>query len=197
MGFNWRVSAGAAGAAFILSLIAGAFGGVPFGSLIGRALVGAVVFGAGAVAVSAVIGRYLPDLKQAGASGPIGERSPAGSRVDIVVDDALNEDGEPSGLSVQDDEDDEIGDLEAGDDDDEAGGEVAPASSGQEGPVEALEELDEAEAATLEGLPDIEGLSEGFPGVSGASDVAGGAHRSGEDPDLMARAIRTVLKREE
>jgi hypothetical protein len=96
MTFDWRTSAIAAGAAFILSLLVGGVGGVAFGALILRAVIGAVVFGVGAAVVSLIIDRYLPDLKQS-LSAPGGGESeePPGSRVDIVVDDEEGPDGAP------------------------------------------------------------------------------------------------------
>ena len=64
----------------------------------------------------------------------------------------------------------------------------------------APEDLEEAapEAASTGSLPDIEGFSGDFSEApTNDSEDEESSGDSGEDPEMMARAIRTVLKREE
>jgi len=242
MRLNWRASAMAAGAAFVVSVLAGIVGGVPLGTLIVRALVGAAVFGAGAVATSLVIDRYLPDLKQSVAgSGEDAVEQPPGSQVDIVVDDDT---GEDASFLLDDDLDRADSSAEprtpasdaafvAGMPADEvhvAGEQAAAGPATDNGRAAALEagsgadadeepaELEEADDETDWGtgddemesdedspagagpagrLPDMEGLSGEFAESATEYDDVDEAEQSGEDPSIMARAIRTVLKRDE
>ncbi|MFW5718336.1 MAG: hypothetical protein ACOC0E_12925, partial [Spirochaetota bacterium] len=97
----------------------------------------------------------------------------------------------------------EVAELEEADT--EPSGETAsPASrDAAEGSLdgrEAPEDLEEAapEAASTGSLPDIEGFSGDFSGAPmDDSEDEESSGDSGEDPEVMARAIRTVLKREE
>ncbi len=219
MSVDWRAGAFAAGAAFILSLLAGLFGGVSFGALVFRAIIGAVIFGAGAMGVSLLVDRYLPELKtSAGNDTPAGapEDRPGG-RVDITVDDSMDADvdssfaleGESeefeSGIAAEevhaepdiaeaelvdededeDEDEEEVADLEEADESDEE--RDSDRSVGESVP----------EAGSAQSLPDIEGFSGSFAEVPAEAEELDGAQRSGEDPSIMARAIRTVLKREE
>jgi hypothetical protein len=249
MRFDWRASAIAAGAAFILSFLVGILGGVSFGALVLRAVLSALAFGAGAVVVSLIVDRYLPDLKQSLTAPKTDAEAKPGSRVDIVVDDEstgfvgeadgfeLAETDEPG--TVVADDDAEAEPLDAEDPGDEVEGSLEPAeeeaesesgftpgiaaerveSPAQPGEAAAagdeLEELEEADAdddgsdadgpdadaatgdASAGNLPDIEGMSGSFADAPGALDEVDGSGDSGEDPSMMARAIRTVLKREE
>lgn len=99
--------------------------------------------------------------------------------------------------------DEEVTELEEADS--EPSGETAtPASrDAGEGSLdgrEAPEDLEEAapEAASTGSLPDIEGFSGDFSEAAmDDSEDEESSGDSGEDPEVMARAIRTVLKREE
>ena len=65
MKIDWRVSAITAGSAFLLSILVGVIGDVSFGVLILRAIIAAIVFGAGATGATIIIDRYLPELRRA------------------------------------------------------------------------------------------------------------------------------------
>jgi len=223
MSLDWRTGAFAAGAAFILSLLAGLIGGVGFGTLLIRAIIGAAVFGGGALGVSLLIERYLPELKSAAGEAPGGGRDERpGGRVDITVDDSM--DGEiDSGFVLEGESEDQ---SESGDEAfvegiaaeevhaDAETAEAAPVDEG-EGDTEEIAELEEADEAdderdverpgggsapetgSAQSLPDIEGFSGSFAEAPAEVEDVDGSQRSGEDPGIMARAIRTVLKREE
>ena len=205
MKFDWRVSAVAAGAAFVLSLLIGIIAGVAFGALLFRAILWAVLFGGGAAGVIAVLDRFLPELRQSLSQPKTQETdAPESGSVDIVVDEDLLGEGSP--ISVAGDPggpEDDIEELDAADPDEEGGGvdpdsPLAAATGGEESGDEP-ETLEEAppEAASAGSLPDIGGFAGSFE-ESGASEMpAEPAEGSDEDAASMARAIRTVLKREE
>ncbi|MFW6312990.1 MAG: hypothetical protein ACOC2N_03815, partial [Spirochaetota bacterium] len=217
MNLDWRTGAVAAAAALILSLLAGIVGGVSFGALLFRAIMGAVVFGAGAIGISILIDRYLPELKTAvdETSGGIPDDSPGG-RVDITVDDSSDPAVESSFMLEDGDEDDFVPGIAA--DEVHAGVDAGAADAGDEideGDEDEVAELEEAgdadeeqdsggsasesvpETGSAHSLPDIEGFSGSFAEAPSEVEEVEGAQRSGEDPGIMARAIRTVLKREE
>ena len=214
MKVDWKVSAIAAIAAFLLSLLIGVIGGVSFGALLLRAIMAGVIFGAGAVGISVVIDRYLPELRTGSGSADV-ERT-SGS-VDIVVegdepeafaaveeidaedgtDYSVGLGGEASGSGEFDDEPEELQSDDSYDD-----------SSGASEDGDQLEELpgdesaesigDEDESGESARLPDVEGFAESFtetPDEASASVDSGSD--SATDPATLARAIRTVLKREE
>lgn len=83
-----RFIAGCAGFALILSAVSGLVGGVPAGLLLLRAVFSGLLFGLFAVAVQAVVQRFLPELdvlfRGNGLDAASHEPQP---RVDIVVDD--------------------------------------------------------------------------------------------------------------
>ncbi len=220
MRFDWRVSAGAAGAAVFLSLVTGLISGVPFATLLGRALVGAVLFAALAAAISWVVDKYLPDLKTTRAGSPDsdpvgGGESRSGSLVDIVVDDPADVEEPAEELELEEaeviedgadayeqqaadaePEAEEIAELEAADESvEQSTDRSAYAETDDSDDAGELEEVSDVELAGR--LPDIEGLSEGFSDDHAAVEDVDDSGRSGEDPSIMARAIRTVLKREE
>ncbi len=222
MSVNWKTSAIVGGSAFVLSALVGLIGGVGFGTLLLRAVIGAALFAAGAAAVGVVIERFLPELRSTADAAP----APAESgRVDIVVDDDLSSDAYTPGGNL-DDGSAESGDAYGSDADDDGSLAVSPDDTGEfddgvgspgrsEGGAIDDDEPEELEAVDVDGtpergagsddagnLPDMDRMSESFQsGIAGVVDArtegVDGDGRSGEDPSLMARAIRTVLKREQ
>lgn len=207
MKIDWRVSAITAGSAFLLSVVVGVFGNVSLGVLILRAVVVACVFGAGGIGAMVLIDRYLPELRLA-ASGPA--TAETGNTVNIVVegDEELQtlgggsgEDGSDPDLidsSVADVAQDEAGqasadDPEGGQEKLEEGSSVRDdASDPSDSDVEVMEEV-----TSGDDLPNVDSMTDSFTEVPlGEAPVADSAE-SGEDPALMARAVRTLLKREE
>ncbi|MFW5742139.1 MAG: hypothetical protein ACOC2D_02605 [Spirochaetota bacterium] len=111
-------------------------------------------------------------------------------------DERASESGFTPGLAAQrvhtGDAEEEIAELEEAESD---GVGEAPQNGG-----DASESVDERtpEAASTASLPDIEGFSGDFSEAPASdSDDEDTSEGSGEDPQMMARAIRTVLKREE
>lgn len=213
MRIDWKVSAISASAAFLLSVLAGIIGGVSFGALLVRAVVGAMVFGVGAIGVSVAIDRFLPELKAAAASE---SSDNPGGNVDIVVEGDDSDVLVPATADLQmggDDEGDLAADLSASVDDDQSPVELSEefetgeADSESEGPAladvgtgagdEESEQVEELAAADK--LPDVEGFAESFsetPTESSVSSIESGTDPA-DDPTTMAKAIRTLLKREE
>ncbi|HET6452114.1 MAG TPA: hypothetical protein VFI08_12425, partial [Spirochaetia bacterium] len=68
----WKIAAGTAAGAFLLSLLIGLAAANPFGIAFSRAFLLALVFGALGAGVRAIIKAYLPEL----ASGPVPAAGP-------------------------------------------------------------------------------------------------------------------------
>ena len=181
MRFDWRVSAGAAGVAFLLSLFTGIVTGVPFGTAVGRAMLGALIFAVAAAALWFVADRYLPGIGRSEGGDRSDEDDRPGSRVDVVIDDTLYEEGEAEAAEAEPDE--EIAEFEVAGEDEESGDPGAPD--------------DVAGITSAESLPDIEGFSGSFAETPIEPEEPPDSAESDEGPSMMARAIRTVLRREE
>ena len=212
-------SVGCALFALIVSLFSGIVTGVPFATVVVRALVSALVFaGLGSVAQVAV-SRFLPELEQVldGSNVDTQESEAAGEvrpAVDIVVDDSDDE-------SESEDESDD-GLLEVGDEgstyngelqsDRETDGDAEPAddlvaeaeeveADQDRGlPAAAPDPADSIDVSGVDQLPDVGGYSDAFEGSEGIASVGeseGNRSSSGQDPALMARALQTILKRDE
>ncbi|TVR32217.1 MAG: hypothetical protein EA404_08075 [Spirochaetaceae bacterium] len=226
-------SVGCALFALIVSLFSGIVTGVPFATVVIRALVFAVVFAGLGSAAQVAVSRFLPELEQvldgsnvdAQESDAAGEARPA---VDIVVDDSDDVDGVGSAQVA--DMADESGSEDVGDDGllevgDEGGGydaelepdrepdgdaepvddlvaeaEEVEADQDREFPAAAPDPADGIDASGVDQLPDVGGYSDAFEGSEGiASGGESESNRSSsdQDPALMARALQTILKRDE
>ncbi|TFH06286.1 MAG: hypothetical protein E4H09_00560 [Spirochaetales bacterium] len=201
MKINWRVSIIAAGGAFLLSLLVGLIGGVGFGAIVLRALIGGIVFGLGASGVGVAIERFIPELNSALHVDATNEKS--GTRVDIVVeDDPMDPDSGSEGMP--DEAEHEAGTFSPGfgedtlDDDNDVIEELEETDSEISNSGDSEEYAGASGDAENSGLPDMDGLSDSF-GDAPAGEVRDidDTERSGEDPTLMVRAIRTILKRGE
>lgn len=223
MKIDWRVSTVAGGAAFGLSLLVGVIGGVAFVALILRASLAALVFAAGSIGIGLTIDRFLPELRRARSVHPGGAD---GAGVDIVVEgdddiaalstgldesDPVLGDAEGGG----DDQPDLAGESATvppavteeaaalqGDGDEGIIGFAARDESADE--AEVIEEVEAFEDASMVGqrdsvgeLPSVDAMTDSFTEVPLAEEPVAEPLDSGEDPALMARAIRSVLKREE
>ncbi|MFO8065755.1 MAG: hypothetical protein R6V29_14120 [Spirochaetia bacterium] len=210
-----------------------------FGTLLLRAVVGALVFGALGYGAYILISTRLPELLSQPSTSQTEEASAAagyGQNVDIVVDD------ESEG-GLEDTADNEASDLEEVDEPASAAGEAAaPGAPGtadtpeaadapgsqaapatDDGLVEEVEEVAEAAPETpnaasgeddmnensVDTLPDIGSFagdfeSEGNEVVEDAEQTGttgGGERASGsgvqQDPEVIAKALQTVMKRDE
>lgn len=195
-----------AAAGLVLSLLVGLLAGNPFGVMLLRALLFAVVFGGIGAGMQYVVRRFLPEIAGGTSDGPKDADGagvkPEGSTIDIVLPE------EPPTVEKPAEMHDEL--LEELPGTGEAAG--APA-------VEELEGVDndagtgpgsgslEAAPRTggLDALPDIGsigtgGAARGSPRMPGARARPSDASRDvleRQDPAALARGLRTMLKREE
>jgi hypothetical protein len=192
-------------AGLVLSLLVGLLARNPFGVMLLRALLFAVLFGGVGAGLRYIVRRFLPELVAGEAAGAAAADDasvrPEGSTIDIV----LPEEPPPVEGARQ------------------GQGEILEElpGTGDAGSVIAVEEIDTAEPAAapeptprhrsaeppafhegLDALPDIAPLGEGGVTARRAGSRAkpsDAAHSvlEREDPASLARAVRTVLKREE
>jgi len=174
---NWKFVAAVAIIAMAVSLLSGGLGGVPFGILILRASIGGVVFFFLAVALNLLLNRFFPELWEtdaaAGESAVDGSSEVSdtpGSRVDIVLPAEQPNSSEPKDSTAE-----------------------------VENEVEELKEAESGEDSPLENLDRFTGaFSEDEDEMGG---VKASSHRSGpageHDPEEIAQAIHTVIKRDE
>ncbi len=208
---RYRVAAAVACLAFVVALAAGLAGGVRFGTVLLRAIVGGAVFAVLGTAVTALLERFLPELVNglADSAGPVETPAEAEApRIDIVLpeenplEDAIAADLEPADEAPAEP-------LE------EPGPGLSGPPEGAAEPVgrpSAVEDLtaeplgqsgDTDSGDSDDALPSLDGLdleppappSEASRGASGAAG-ASGAHGARVDPSQAARALKTWLKRD-
>lgn len=211
-----RIAVIFAGAAFLLSIIVGLIAGNLFGTALLRAFLVGICFGVLGVAFTFIVKKYLPEL----AGEAMGEGAPRRDaeerhKVDIV----LPEENPRSPSEVTELQSPEEVGAEPVEDlaSEESAGESADGYSDKEADTEPVEEVAGEEsgaptrAADLDILPDIAGIagpsrspaaSSFSPEPAGEPSRAGRPHAdaadlANEDPETLARAIRTVLKRDE
>jgi len=221
-----RASAFAGLGAFALSIIVAAFSRVPFGALVLRALLSGLAFAGLCYGAIMVLRRFLPELfGDVAATAYAGQDESVGSIVDIVLpggeaerDVQAAEAGEsapavaaeprrePAATAVAAGElEREVADLRSDSFVSSDPGE-APSPNGAPRPSVSLDELDT--------LPDLDGFSDAFtttlagegeapaPDASylaGPSDSmpSAGAPDAGRDPAVLAKAVQTLLRRDQ
>ena len=203
---DWKVPAGAAGVAFVIAMLTGLIAGVGFGAAFLRSIAGGAVFGLGAFGARALARKYLPELFRPNAA--------AAARQDDIEQEEFDDAGavditiaeeNPHLRERRQEEDDSVDEFASEDDDIVHEAEV--------GELETVDDADDIQGVSEEsGLPSFDSLESSFqtdgapesdeePGDSSvlevrqasASDVVG----RGEDPADIARAVRTLLKRDE
>ncbi len=206
---NWKMIAISAGIAFLLSFISGFFGRVSLGVLILRALLGGILFGVLAMIVSVLVSKFLPELYDLH-SDSLGDESlvqaeesslpeivetpdSGGSQIDISIGDI---DEEPS-VEIKD----STVKIDSEDD-----------SSEKPSLVEEVEETASDDSSSvvqvspgLDVLPDMGVFSNSF--VGDIDDSAGSTGKAGsptldimgveQDPELVVRAVRTMVKKDQ
>jgi hypothetical protein len=198
-----------ASAGLVLSLLVGLLARNPFGVMLLRAVLFAILFGGVGAGMQYVVRRFLPEITGGEAAPSEGAddaaAKPAGSTIDIVLPEELPAaEGAPEarGEALED----LPGTVEA-----EAAAPVEELESAEGGPG-----TDEAPAQNpgepvgggggLDALPDIGPVgTDGsaarsptrFPGARAKPANATRDVLEREDPASLARAVRTVLKREE
>ena len=176
---NWKFVAATAIIAMAVSLLSGGLGGVPFGVLVLRAVIGAFVFLVLGIGINLVLNRYFPELwedttDESHESDTVSEadRKAPGGRVDIVLPAEHPEvpgNGEIEELDGEEPEDD----------------------------VEELKETATEEEAPLDNLDSFSGtfveVDNEESGAVSSSSSSGGDH----NPAEIAQAIHTVIERDE
>lgn len=188
---RWKFVAAVAIFAMVVSLLSGGLGGIRFGVLIMRALIGGVVFAALAVGLNLLVTRIFPEILETDGPGnfePDADRETPGSRVDIVMP------SESPGISGNSDDRDENPALEGAGSD--SGSESAEKEENED--LEFVENDSEKETDTTGDLDHFSGDfsevdDEDSSSKRSASDGPGGDH----DPEELAQAIQTVIKRDE
>jgi len=220
MGAYGKIGGIGAAAGFLLSMLVGLFSGNPFATIVLRALLFALLFGGLGIGARIVVGRFLPELESASGSG----REPEARKVDIVLPEE-NPHVDPQGVRVAEAGGDggaeAKGPMESGASGDEGNAETGSSDlpppdaedmdEVQEAPeTESPEPVTAAEPERPRGagpLPTLDSLGSGSSpmGSSGMGTAMGRAKANagamgdlgGEDPATIARAIRTVLKKDE
>jgi hypothetical protein len=247
----WKIAAAFSAGAFLLSFLVGLVSRNPFGTVILRALLLAVVFAAFGAGVRYVARRWLPEL--IGGAGPAEEADTGrGKSIDITLPEerpdagrrprgvpaaAAAGRGEPSAdeeeqmqaeAEALDELAEELGDGATGKAEEDGPGAAADAETAEEEGGEDERAPSEAEElrplgrekgrggprpgpagdaeGDLDALPDISNLevaeepgaprSRAGQGRERPEDAVRGA-MSGHDPSTIARAIRTVINRDE
>jgi hypothetical protein len=207
---NLQMAAVVGGVAFLLSLLAGLLGGVPFFDVVLRALFWAAFGFGGALGVEALLKSLVPDLfapSDPGATDP----DPQGPR---SVDITLDEDEEPRrGGFIEEVDQDEIPQSRYRDETPVSEASVrspeasvpAPAAPAGE-PEEEMPEIGSFLDAFKPGAPDGEaeaGTAAPELGEYVPSDTSGSSGRAevtidgeAQDPAILAKAVQTVMKRD-
>jgi len=206
---NIQMAAVVGGVAFLLSLLSGLFGGVPFFDLFLRALFWAAFGFGGALGVEALLKSLVPDLFSVPEPAPVDQEAGPPRAVDITLDD---DEVLPRGGFVEEVDEDEpaVPRYRAS--------AAAPASPGVTAPAE-VPEAPPQDAGGDEEMPEIGSFLDAFkPGAPDSEDEPAQAPEFGEyvpiespgrqggkdvtidgevqDPAILAKAVQTVMKRD-
>ena len=186
---NWKFVSAVSIVAMVVSLLSGGLGGIPLGVLVLRAFIGGGVFLVLAVALNLLIVRFFPEILEDVDSRAAGsmEKSNAGSdaeadeltgsRVDIVLPSEPLEPGSEEERLKETSEPDDV----------------------SEGVAEDVKSPETAQDGDLGNIDRFSGaFSEVDDDISGADGSASGNAPGGDhDPEEIAQAIHTVIKRDE
>jgi hypothetical protein len=196
-----------AAAGLVLSLLVGVLAGNPFGVIVLRALLFAVLFGGVGAGMQFVVRRFLPELATAepSADAPAdgspedAETKSGGSTIDIVLPEEPMP-AEEAGAAMEEPLEELPGTGDTQPAATEAGGTSSPKATTASGAGAAP-----GGAAGLDFLPDIGSMQSGEPAPRATpprrdrtrpSDAARDVLER-QDPALLARGLRTILKRDE
>jgi hypothetical protein len=214
--FNFRLILAFAAFAFVISLLVGLLGGIPFGLILLRTLIGTAFFALLGAGASWVIRRYIPELLEV-VTNERREAAATGDEVDIVLP-AENPHIAAEGAEGSDDAGDEavaLGSLAGIEEESATEGEAGPESSNglAQGPaaptgvvtdagiVEAEGESEET-GDTLDDLdvmPSLDSLEGEFAQSAGEQEGSKDATKTnvmGQDPETAAKAIQTWLRKD-
>jgi hypothetical protein len=213
MELNWRWGALAGAAAFLISLFFGVLAGVFFGTLVLRALIGGIFFSVIGMACSMLVHRFLPELVEV--AGKQTAADVTGESVDIVIQDEAGEAGDGDEYSDLDrsrssgDRDSLVEEVEESSVVETSGEASRGESAGfriDAEPVAAGAAEVAVEVAEIDELPDLDRFSGSFvperfpePGAAkaGPAGSAGSGSPTEKNPQLLARGIQTLLKKDQ
>lgn len=183
--------------AMVIALLAGLIGGVALGTLLLRAVLGGLLFAALAMALQLLVRRYLPELMELSGGAP---DSDVGRHVDMVVDDEvdlLTPVEEPS----SEEESDSIDVEELSGDEEELVEEVSEVEEGGDNESSIPPKVPDVDLSSVDKLPDLDGFAGSFQ-EDGTVEVVDEdddsvAMPGGQDAQTIAKAIQTVMKRDE
>ncbi len=205
MTFNWKIPAVSAGGAFLLSLLVGLIGRVGFGTVIGRGLLWAVIFGALAFGLNYLLRRFLPELfANRGEGAEENERA-----VDITLDEENPLAGRSAGVSESDVHDGSPDDQKDGEERIPADEDLFGEDSTEVSELEQADEREEISGASGEESGDSSGELPGLETVETAFVASGVEERNDrrstvsidalgldEDPAIVAKALRTFMNKD-
>lgn len=220
MGLQLRFGVAGAGIGLFIGILGGLIGGVYFGTILLRILLCVILCGGLGFALYFVIKTFLPELLQsfepsAEPTAAETESENQGQAVNITLPEEGYQASGDQAAPLR-----EMYETNAGGDDDAESDLIAEVSEERHGPGIAAAAMSESafnEDAFYQGverLPDIGGFSEQFQdtdtdgtvvsedGTSVAPSMAGSRKTSSDsksnmDPELIAKAIRTALKKDD
>ena len=206
MMFNWKLSSGFSIFAFVVAVLTGIITGNPFGTIIIRSLIAAVLFGSFGVGVGYVIKKYLPELDFFEA--PLPEKKPEASKVDIVVPEEnphLHSDTE--GIIEAEDTEFERAEKDGDSESERNGTDADEMGTTEKVNSPEMESVTSEKSNESESLPDIEKLEDTYssdpgnettePTKTETSADKVQVFGSEQDPSVIAQALRTFIKKDQ
>ncbi len=206
MTLNWKLLAASAGGAFFLSFFTGIIGKVDPGTAFLRALIWGVVFGGLAFGIDYALRNYLPGLfSREGQTPPreaptvditIEDENPhdSGTRDELQGGAAVGSDGELS----ESDETDGFGDIEDGPGVVDGTADVSAGTDeeGQEMTPARRKDISEGELPGFDSLEATFASTEPDDSADESAAVGVDLFGSEEDPEIVARAVRTFMNKD-
>lgn len=200
---DWKIIAVCGTLAFLFSFIAGLLGSVSSGVIFFRAILGAVIFGALGYGISILLRKFLPELfeLQPGSLGVIDEDFSAPQKFQSVVDNPVVD------ISIGDKTENPVSEESQEDNSDQV---IEISNSSSNELVDEIVETDMADEndqvpGNIDALPDMGVFSNSF---ENAEDIDGDDSSSSgavtldimgeeQDPELVAKALRTMVKKDQ
>lgn len=220
---NWKIPVGFAGFAALVSLLAGIIGGNPFGVILLRLFLSAVVCGGLGLGVNIIVNKFLLELS----TNPPIPQTESGEEVDIVIDEdiplveeAVQQQSSESTELLESAQQMEPAEAAMAADEEEVHIDGAEGGEESEEDVLALDEVDSEQQPTpdefvpgiaasqvedfenLDTLPDIDGFTpapEESPPPTKKSRTSSQVEEvvRDQDPENLARAVRTFMKKDQ
>ena len=191
----------------MLSILVGILGRVSFGTIFLRGLMWAALFGAGTLGVSVLGRRFLPELFQQGQTQNTRPADEDSAGIDITIEESNPHGAADAESAAEPPGEDSIASA------DEA--ELGAAYEGLDGDIDEAEEIEElpsvtdgidefadASADTGGELPSMDGADLAFGGSGTDTGSTPSLERVDvmgveEDPEIVAKAVRTLMKKDQ